>query len=74
MSLRLRLGLWYSGLTELVVLLVGLFLYAAHTRGHYDDLDYTLQTTAAHMAPSTVRSSSRVCLMFANSILRARHC
>ncbi len=50
MSLRLRLGLWYGGLTGLVVLLVGLFLYAAHTRGHYDDLDYTLQTTAAHMA------------------------
>ena len=50
MSLRLRLGLWYGGLTGLVVLLMSVFTYAAHTRGHYDDMDYTLQTTAMHMA------------------------
>lgn len=50
MSLRLRLGLWYGGLTGLVVLLMSVFTYAAHTRGHYDDMDYTLQATALHMA------------------------
>ena len=50
MSLRLRLALWYGGLTGLVVLLMSVFTYAAHTRGHYDDMDYTLQTTALHMA------------------------
>jgi two-component system, OmpR family, sensor kinase len=50
MSLHLRLALWYGALTGLVVLVVSLLTYAAHTRGHYDDVDYTLQTTGEHMA------------------------
>jgi hypothetical protein len=31
-SLRLRLALWYGGLTGLVVLVVSLLAYAEHTR------------------------------------------
>lgn len=50
MSLRLRLALWYGGLTGLVVFVVGLLTYAAHTRGHYDEMDYTLYTSAEHIA------------------------
>ena len=54
MSLRLRLALWYGGLTGLVVLLVGLLTYAAHTRGHYDEMDYTLYTSAEHIAQELI--------------------
>lgn len=50
MSLRLRLALWYGGLTGLVVLLMGLLTYALHTRAHYDDLDRMLISAAAHMS------------------------
>ncbi|MBI3970093.1 MAG: HAMP domain-containing protein [Chloroflexi bacterium] len=50
MSLRLRLGLWYGALTGLVVLVVSVFTYAAHTRGHYDDLDHVLAGVANHIA------------------------
>lgn len=54
MSLRLRLALWYGGLTGVVVLFVSIFTYAAHTRGHYDDLDYTLRGTTEHAAQEYV--------------------
>jgi two-component system OmpR family sensor kinase len=47
-SLRLRLALWYGGLTGLVVLLISVFTYAEHTRSHYDDVDQTLVVAAAH--------------------------
>lgn len=50
MSLRLRLALWYGALTGLVVLLVGLFTYALHTRAHYDDLDRALSSASTHMS------------------------
>lgn len=58
MSLRLRLALWYGGLTGLVVLLMGLLTYALHTRAHYDDLDRVLSSAAAHTSAeySDVRS------------------
>jgi two-component system OmpR family sensor kinase len=49
LSLRLRLALWYGGLTGLVVLVVSIFTYAAHTRGHYDDADHALHTTTDHI-------------------------
>ncbi|MEO8287078.1 MAG: HAMP domain-containing sensor histidine kinase [Chloroflexota bacterium] len=49
MSLRLRLALWYGALTGLVVLVVSIFTYAAHTRGHYDDADYALHTNTDHI-------------------------
>ncbi|MBI3969516.1 MAG: hypothetical protein HY329_28060 [Chloroflexi bacterium] len=34
MSLRLRLALWYGGLTGVVVVIVSLFAYATHARAH----------------------------------------
>lgn len=50
MTLRLRLGLWYGGLTGAVVVLVCLYSYAVHSRVHYDALDRTLRRAAAHVA------------------------
>lgn len=50
MPLRLRLALWYGGLTGLVVLLVSLLAYAEHTRAHYDDIDRTLVGAVEHVA------------------------
>jgi two-component system OmpR family sensor kinase len=47
--LRLRLALWYGGLTGLVVLLVSLLAYAEHTREHYDDVDRSLVGAAEHV-------------------------
>lgn len=61
MSLRLRLALWYGGLTGFVVLFISVVTYAEHTRSHYDDIDQTLVSAAAHLhdehgrAPSMVR-------------------
>jgi signal transduction histidine kinase len=49
MSIRLRLALWYGGLFALVLLLVTLLSYAFHVRGHYDDRDRALITSAGHM-------------------------
>jgi signal transduction histidine kinase len=48
-SLRLRLALWYGALTGLVVLVMSIITYAAHTRGHYDDADHALHTTTDHI-------------------------
>ncbi len=50
MSIRLRLALWYGALTAVVVLFVATVTYAAHTRGHYDDLDHMLVGIARHAA------------------------
>src|SRR5262245_36988094 len=49
MSIRVRLALWYGGLFALVLLLVTLLSYAFHVRGHYDDRDRALITSAGHM-------------------------
>ncbi|HET9223872.1 MAG TPA: HAMP domain-containing sensor histidine kinase [Roseiflexaceae bacterium] len=49
MSIRLRLALWYASLFALVLLLVTLLSYAFHVRGHYDDRDRALITSAGHM-------------------------
>jgi two-component system, OmpR family, sensor kinase len=59
MSLRLRLGLWYGALTGAVVLLVSAFTYAAHTRGHYDDLDNLLASVATHVAEEFATAAPR---------------
>src|SRR5581483_9054890 len=48
MSIRLRLALWYGALFALVLLLVTLFSYVFHVRGHYDDLDRALITSVGH--------------------------
>jgi two-component system, OmpR family, sensor kinase len=54
LSLRLRLALWYGALTGLVVLVVSIFTYAAHTRGHYDDADHALHTNTDHIVDEYV--------------------
>ena len=43
MSLRLRLALWYGGLTGLAIVLVSLLAYAIHSRAHYDEIDGKLK-------------------------------
>ncbi|GAB4212279.1 MAG: hypothetical protein OHK0022_47920 [Roseiflexaceae bacterium] len=49
MSIRLRLALWYGGLFAAILTLVALLTYALHVRGHYDDRDRLLITSAGHM-------------------------
>jgi len=50
MSIRLRLTLWYGSLFATILLVVTVFSYAFHARGHYDDIDRALITTAVHAA------------------------
>jgi len=50
MSIRLRLALWYGALFGLILLVVAVLSYAFHARGHYEDLDRILVTTAGHTA------------------------
>lgn len=50
MTLRLRLALWYGGMTGAVVILVCLYSYAVHSRAHYDELDRALHSSADHVA------------------------
>lgn len=50
MTLRLRLALWYGGMTGAVVILVCLYSYAVHSRAHYDELDRMLHRSAEHVA------------------------
>lgn len=58
MSIRLRLALWYGALFALILLVVTAFSYAFHARGHYDDLDRALITTASHTAAEVESSTS----------------
>jgi signal transduction histidine kinase len=46
--IRLRLALWYGGLTGVVVVLTCIVVYTLHTRAHYDDVDRVLIATARH--------------------------
>jgi two-component system, OmpR family, sensor kinase len=50
MSLRLRLALWYGGLTGLIIVLTSLLGYVTHSRVHYDDFDRILAVAAEHLA------------------------
>ena len=50
MSIRMRLALWYGALFAVVLLLVMLLSYVYHVRGHYDDRDRALITSADHTA------------------------
>lgn len=50
MSLHLRLAFWYSALTAIIVLFVGLVGYTIHSRAHYDHLDMALMSAAEHIA------------------------
>jgi len=56
--MRLRLALWYGGLTGLVVLLVALLLYALQSRAHYDQLDQALINAAMHTSAELAESRS----------------
>jgi two-component system, OmpR family, sensor kinase len=58
MSIRLRLALWYGSLFAAIVLFVAAFSYAFHARGHFDDIDRALITTAAHAADEAQVSPS----------------
>ena len=58
MSIRLRLALWYGLLFAGILLTVTAFSYAFHARGHYDDLDRALITTASHTADEVAISPS----------------
>lgn len=58
MSIRVRLALWYGGLTGLVLVLVSLATYATHTRAHYDDLDRSIVRATEHIAEEYVAASS----------------
>ncbi|MGK2962118.1 MAG: sensor histidine kinase [Gemmatimonadaceae bacterium] len=50
MSLRLRLAIWYAGLSLLVVAVACVYSYAVHNRTHYDELDRMIHETANHLA------------------------
>ena len=50
MSIRLRLALWYGALFALLLLLITPLSYVFHVRGHYDDRDRALITSADHTA------------------------
>src|SRR6266511_2784285 len=50
MAIRLRLALWYGALFAMVLLLLTVLSYSLHVRGHYDDRDRALFTSAGHMA------------------------
>jgi len=56
MSLRLRLALWWGGLTGLVILVVGLFSYASESLALYNDLDRELRSAAQRAAASRFSS------------------
>ncbi len=56
MSIRLRLARWYGAFLALILVLFGLVSYTWHTRGHYDDLDRALLTTAGHHATESGRT------------------
>ncbi|MCC6175714.1 MAG: HAMP domain-containing protein, partial [Chloroflexi bacterium] len=58
MSLRLRLALWYGGLTGIAIALVCLLAYAIHSRAHYDDLDGTLTNAAEHIIDEYVLAAT----------------
>ncbi len=68
MPLRFRLALWYGGLTGLVVLLVSLFTYAAHSRAHYDDLDHSLASAVQHIVEEHAGNETPAALAEALSV------
>lgn len=58
MSLRLRLALWYGATAGALVVLVCMYSFALHSRTHYDDLDWMLGNTAAHVAEELAAAGS----------------
>lgn len=71
-SLRLRLALWYGGLTGGMVVATCLYSYAVHARTHYDDADATLIRDASHVALEVARapdSAARAHVLDASRLL-----
>jgi signal transduction histidine kinase len=60
MSIRLRLAIWYGALFAAILLLVSLLSYALHTRGHYDDRDRLLVTSAVHAATGVASATDQL--------------
>jgi len=50
-SIRLRLALWYAGLTSLVVIVIVAAAYVVHNRGSYEEIDRSLVSAAEHFRP-----------------------
>jgi two-component system, OmpR family, sensor kinase len=49
MSIRLRLAIWYGGLSALLVVVVCVYAYSVHVRTRYDELDRMLQARLEHL-------------------------
>ncbi len=69
MSLRLRLALWYSGVTGVIVLLLGLLSYIAYGRAQYDAMDRALAGAVEHVALTQDTSLRDVTTMLQAPIL-----
>lgn len=71
MSLRLRLAVWYGGLTGLIVLVVGVLAYATYHRSQYDSVDRALEGAVKHVAGaySPTAPAGEVATMLATPIL-----
>ncbi|OGT27924.1 MAG: hypothetical protein A2Z17_04085 [Gammaproteobacteria bacterium RBG_16_66_13] len=57
MSIRLRLALWYTAVTAVVLVLTSAAAYTLHTRDQYEDVDRSLVTTAEHFEEEVASSS-----------------
>jgi signal transduction histidine kinase len=56
-SIRLRLALWYTAVTALVLVLASSAAYVLHTRDQYEDVDRSLVTTADHFEEEVASST-----------------
>jgi two-component system, OmpR family, sensor kinase len=70
-SLRLRLALWYGGLTGSIILIVGTLALGLHSRAQYDNLDRALEGAVEHVlgAHSGGPLSHQIEAMLASPIL-----
>jgi len=55
-SIRLRLARWYGTFLAVILVVFSGLSYAWHVRGHYDDLDRALLTTAGHHAAEAAQT------------------
>ena len=59
MSIRLRIGLWYTGVTAVVLVLASATVYVLHTRDQYENVDRSLVSTAEHFEEEVASSTPR---------------
>jgi signal transduction histidine kinase len=57
MSIRVRLALWYAGLTSAVVAILVASAYVVHNRESYEDVDRSLMNAAEHYSPQIAASA-----------------